>query len=252
METWSAGRVRGATDQAVQDTHGQLAARQHARQQCRAAQDGLVRATQDAHTSPRAPFKRGEDQSVRSSNGGDIGPSVFQWVLLPSAEAAAAIARRCVLVRGAFDVWACVNDGDGEGSDGGGDGGGGGGGEGGDGGVGAGGVGVGGASGDVGVGEVNDDVTDSFSSTTTRSDASLPKSQFGKGAWLALSTAVNEAPASVQQQMLCALADSPWKAEITSFGAKKPYTINDKVELLDRFSILLNKIPGRVDLRDPE
>ena len=38
--------------------------------------------------------------------GGDIGPDLFQWVSLPSAEVAAAVASRCSLVRGAFEVWA--------------------------------------------------------------------------------------------------------------------------------------------------
>ncbi len=45
-------------------------------------------------------------QRVYTSEGGDVGPGIFQWVALPDAAAAAAVADRCVLVRGAFEVWA--------------------------------------------------------------------------------------------------------------------------------------------------
>lgn len=48
----------------------------------------------------------GLEQHYFRFGSGDIGPLVFQWVSLPNAEAAAAVASRCVLVRGAFDVWA--------------------------------------------------------------------------------------------------------------------------------------------------
>ena len=48
----------------------------------------------------------GEEFDRVESMGGDVGPSVFQWVWLPSAAAAAAVAKRCVLVRSVLDVWA--------------------------------------------------------------------------------------------------------------------------------------------------
>ena len=54
-------------------------------------------AAPDAHT-PRQPDLH--------TYGGDIGPDLFQWVSLPSAEVAAEVASRCSLVRGAFEVWA--------------------------------------------------------------------------------------------------------------------------------------------------
>jgi tRNA G10 N-methylase Trm11 len=38
--------------------------------------------------------------------GGDVGPDLLQWVALPSAEVATAVASRCSTVRGAFEVWA--------------------------------------------------------------------------------------------------------------------------------------------------
>ena len=54
-------------------------------------------AAPDTHT-PRQPDLH--------TYGGDIGPDLFQWVSLPSAEVAAEVASRCSLVRGAFEVWA--------------------------------------------------------------------------------------------------------------------------------------------------
>ncbi|KAL1521318.1 hypothetical protein AB1Y20_020985 [Prymnesium parvum] len=54
-------------------------------------------------------------QQYARIDGGDVGPSVFQWVSLPDASAAAAVASRCVLVRAAYDVWAhACFDGEGE------------------------------------------------------------------------------------------------------------------------------------------
>ena len=43
---------------------------------------------------------------IVESIGGDSGPSIFLYVSLPDEEAAAAVARRCVMVRGVFEVWA--------------------------------------------------------------------------------------------------------------------------------------------------
>ena len=48
----------------------------------------------------------GDAQTIVKSAGGDIGPSVFQYVSLPDAAAAAEVAARCVCVRAAFEVWA--------------------------------------------------------------------------------------------------------------------------------------------------
>ena len=45
-------------------------------------------------------------------DGGDVGPAIFQFVSLPDATAAEAVASRCVLVRGAYDVWASADFGD--------------------------------------------------------------------------------------------------------------------------------------------
>jgi hypothetical protein len=51
----------------------------------------------------------GADEPVIASMGGDVGPSVFQWVCLPNAAAAEAVASRCVLVRTVIDVWASLD-----------------------------------------------------------------------------------------------------------------------------------------------
>ena len=47
-----------------------------------------------------------EQPRYASPSGGDIGPDLLQWVALPNADVAAAVASRCSLVRCAFDVWA--------------------------------------------------------------------------------------------------------------------------------------------------
>ena len=59
-------------------------------------------------------FRSAGAAGTLQASGGDVGPSVFQFVSLPDAEAAAAVARRCVLVRGAFEVWASAEAGDGD------------------------------------------------------------------------------------------------------------------------------------------
>jgi hypothetical protein len=43
---------------------------------------------------------------IVESIGGDSGPSIFLYVSLPDEEAAAAVASRCVMVRGVYEVWA--------------------------------------------------------------------------------------------------------------------------------------------------
>ena len=45
-------------------------------------------------------FRSAGAAGTLQASGGDVGPSVFQFVSLPDAEAAAAVARRCVLVLG--------------------------------------------------------------------------------------------------------------------------------------------------------
>ena len=51
-----------------------------------------------------APTGSGRQPEV-SSYGGDLGPDLFQWVAMPSAEVAAAVAARCSTVRSAHEVW---------------------------------------------------------------------------------------------------------------------------------------------------
>ena len=59
-------------------------------------------------------FRSAGAAGTLQASGGDVGPSVFQFVSLPDAEAAAAVARRGVLVRGGFEVWASAEAGDGD------------------------------------------------------------------------------------------------------------------------------------------
>ena len=47
-----------------------------------------------------------EQLPIVESIGGDTGPSIFQYVSFPDEAAAAAVARRCVMVRGVYEVWA--------------------------------------------------------------------------------------------------------------------------------------------------
>ena len=65
-----------------------------------------VASTVAATAAKAAPYTHTPRQPDLHTYGGDIGPDLFQWVSLPSAEVAAEVATRCSLVRGAFEVWA--------------------------------------------------------------------------------------------------------------------------------------------------
>lgn len=65
-----------------------------------------VASTVAATAASAAPDTHTPRQPDLHTYGGDIGPDLFQWVSLPSAEVAAEVASRCSLVRGAFEVWA--------------------------------------------------------------------------------------------------------------------------------------------------
>ena len=56
--------------------------------------------------APTAQGSAPKQLPVVESIGGDRGPSIFQYVSMPDEAAAVAVARRCVMVRGVFEVWA--------------------------------------------------------------------------------------------------------------------------------------------------
>ena len=151
-----------------------------------------------------------------ASNVGDdthgLDYDLLQWVQLPDAQTAAAVASRACLVRACFDVWASAN---------------------------------------YDMCASTHDVDAAAMCADDRWQVLADAVQFGLSKGPLEDPEALETAEAARPLMLSPLSNQPWRCDTFSIGWKKPRDLKAKIALMEKFDALLAPLPGEVSLRDP-
>ena len=149
------------------------------------------------------------------SNGSDF--DLLQWVQLPDAETAAAVAERACMVRACFEVWASAK---------------------------------------FDMAQPTHDVAGAALCADERWQCLADATQLGLAGGDATADGAVREPAvaeaaEARARMLSSLSDESWRCDTFSIGWKKPRTLQAKIALMEKFDALLTPLPGEVSLKSP-